>query len=164
MHGEHRHLREHVKLAGAKGISSILAVNGMMVDLTHEQPGVAEFVETGRTYLDGTARIGALDGVIRDRIRMALNGLVVVTLITEDDEALGDPWVDLKGLPETGESNAALSEVLEEDLSQLIGRAKRKLLADDDALEKEISRVVRQTAQAEIGKKPEVVVIISRLG
>ena len=164
MHGEHRHLREHVKIAGAKGIASILAVNGMMVDLTHDRPGVAEFVETGRTYLDGTARIGALDGVVRDRIRMALNGLVVVTLIIEDDEALGDPWVDLKGLAETGESNAALAEVLEEDLSQLIGRAKRKLLADDEALEKEISRVVRQTAQAEIGKKPEVVVIISRLG
>jgi ribonuclease J len=163
MHGEHRHLREHVKLAEAKGMAAILATNGMMIDLTHDRPGVAEFVEAGRTYLDGSTQIGALDGVVRDRIRMALNGIVVVTVLIEDDEALGDPWVDLRGLPETGESRAGLAEVLEEDLSQFMGRAKRKTLSDDDALEKEITRIVRQTAQSEIGKKPEVTVIVSRL-
>jgi ribonuclease J len=50
--------------------------NGTMLDLTGEVPVVAEHIETGRLYLDGTVLIGALDGVIRDRIRMALNGLV----------------------------------------------------------------------------------------
>lgn len=163
MHGEHRHLREHVKLAESKGLASVIAVNGTMLDLTGDAPVVAEYIESGWTYLDGSVQIGALDGVIRDRIRLALNGHVLVTLILEDDEALGDPWVELKGLPETGLSKAPLAEVMEEDLSQFVGRAKRRTLADDDDLEKELTRVVRATAEAEIGKKPEVTVVISRL-
>ncbi|MBT8418439.1 MAG: ribonuclease J [Silicimonas sp.] len=163
MHGEHRHLREHVKLAEAHGRKAVLAPNGSMVDLTGDAPSVVEFVETGRTYLDGSVQIGALDGVVRDRIRMALNGHAIVSVILEDDEAVGEPWVEISGLPETGVSNAPLVDVMEEDLGQFIGRAKRKTLADDDNLEKDLKRIARQTAESEIGKKPEVTVIISRL-
>ena len=164
MHGEHRHLREHAKLATEKGIPSTVAANGMILDLTEATPQVVGYVETGRTYLDGTVQIGALDGIVRDRIRMALNGHVTVTLIVdEDNEPLGEPWCELMGLAEVGSSNAPLVEVLEEDLSQFLGRAGRKTMADDDKLETEIKRIVRKTASDEIGRKPEVTIIISRM-
>lgn len=164
MHGEHRHLREHANLAISKGVPSITAVNGMMLDITGSLPEVAGYVETGRTYQDGSVKIGALDGVVRDRIRMALNGHVVVTLIVDEDgEPLGEPWCELRGLPEVGTSNAPLVDVLEEDLAQFLGRASGKTLADDDKLENEIKRIVRKTASDEIGKKPEVTIIVSRL-
>jgi ribonuclease J len=164
MHGEHRHLREHVKVAGAGGRKGVLAVNGMMMDLSGNEPSVAEYVETGRTYLDGSVKIGALDGIVRDRIRMALNGHVIVTVILdEDDEMLGEPWCEIMGLPEIGRSNAPLVDALEEDLSQFIGRAGAKTITDDDKLEEGLRRIARQTAQNEIGKKPEVTVVISRL-
>ncbi|MCL3882745.1 ribonuclease J [Marivita sp. GX14005] len=164
MHGEHRHLREHVKLAETLGRKGALAVNGMMLDLSGDEAQVAEYVDTGRTYVDGTVQIGALDGIVRDRIRMALNGHVTVTVILdEDDEMLGEPWCDIMGLPETGRGNASFVEALEEDLSQFIGRAGDKTLTDDDKLEDGLRRVARQTAMNEIGKKPEVTVVISRL-
>jgi len=164
MHGEHRHLRAHVKLAQSNGYAGVLAVNGVMVDLSGNAPEIAEYIETGRTYLDGSVQIGALDGVVRDRIRMALNGHVVVTLIVdEDDEPLGDPWCDVKGLPETGTSNAPLVDVLEADLGQWLARAEPKTLRDDEKLQEYLRRVVRQTAQEEIGKKPEVTIVVSRL-
>ena len=164
MHGEHRHLREHVKLANKNGRTGIVAVNGMMIDLSGNAPTVVEHIETGRTYLDGTAKVGQFDGVIRDRIRMALNGHVIVTLIIDEkDEPLGDPWVELNGLAEVGSSGAALVDVIEQDLSQYINRANAKTLRDDVKLEKELKVVARRTAQGEIGKKPEVMVIISRL-
>ena len=164
MHGEHRHLREHVKIANSKGMTGVLAVNGMMIDLSGNQPTVAEYVETGRTYLDGSVQIGALDGVVRDRIRMALNGHVLVTLIMDDgDEPLGEPRCEVMGLPETGRSRAALVDVLEEDLSQWIGRAGKKTWRDDDKLNEGLRRVVRNSAQDEVGKKPEVTVVVSRL-
>ncbi len=163
-HGEHRHLREHAKLANEAGRASIVAVNGTMLDLTSEQPSIAGYVETGRTYLDGHTQIGALDGIIRDRIRMALNGHVIVTvLLDEDDEPLGDAWCELMGLPELGRSQAPLVDVLEEDVTQFLGRAKEKTLADDDKIEGDIRRIVRNSARDEIGKKPEVTVIVSRL-
>lgn len=164
MHGEHRHLTEHVRIATESGIAAAVAPNGTMLDLTGDVPEVAEYVETGRLYLDGTALIGALDGVVRDRIRMALNGLVTVTLILDEtDSPLGEPWVELMGLPPTGRGERALSETMEADLDEVIGRLGRKVLADDDKLEEEIRRVVRQVAMEEIGKKPEVTVVISRM-
>jgi ribonuclease J len=164
MHGEHRHLREHVKIAGQAGRKGVLVVNGMMMDLSGNSPTVVEYVETGRTYLDGSVKIGALDGVVRDRIRMALNGHVIVTVILdEDDEMLGEPWCEVMGLPEMGRNNAPLVDALEEDLSQFIGRAGSKTITDDDKLEEGLRRVARQTTQAEIGKKAEVSVVISRL-
>ena len=164
MHGEHRHLRTHSELAIENGYQSILPVNGTMIELGDNGPKAVDYVETGRTYLDGSVQIGALDGVVRDRIRMALNGHVLVTqIIDEDGDPLGEPWVETMGLPEVGSSNAALVDVLEEDLSQFIGRAKRKTLADDEGLEKEIRRIIRNGANAEIGRKPEVTIVISRL-
>lgn len=164
MHGEHRHLREHAKLAMSRGIQAAVVVNGMMMDLSGNAPSVAEYIETGRTYLDGTVKIGALDGVVRDRIRMALNGHVTVTaILDEQDEPLGEPWCEINGLSESGVSRAPLVEVLEEDLSQFLGRAKARTLKDDAKLEDELRRVVRRTAQDEIGKKPEVTVVISRM-
>ncbi len=164
MHGEHRHLREHAKMAEGLGRQSVLAVNGTMVELSGNAPRVVDYIETGRTYLDGSVKIGALDGVVRDRIRMALNGHVLVTVILdEEDEPLGEPWCETMGLAEMGRNNAPLVDVLEEDLSQFVGRAGEKTLADDDKLEEGMRRIVRNTAQAEIGKKPEVTVVISRM-
>ncbi len=164
MHGEHRHLREHVKLAGESKLHGVLAPNGTMIDLSGNRAEVAEYVETGRTYLDGSVKVGALDGIVRDRIRMALNGHVTINVILdESDEPLGEPWCEIMGLAETGSSRAPLVDVLEEDLSQFMGRAKPKTLGDDDALEDGLRKVARQSAQGEIGKKPEVTVIISRL-
>ena len=164
MHGEHRHLREHSKLAKQSGISSVICVNGMMLDLSGNAPKVAEYIETGRSYLDGSVQVGALDGVVRNRIRMALNGHVVVNVILDEDyEMLGEPWAEISGLAEIGVSAAPLVDALEEDISQYLGRAGRKTKADDEALEKEMKRIARQTCFAEIGKKPEVTVIVSRL-
>ncbi|WP_135503414.1 ribonuclease J [Roseovarius aestuariivivens] len=164
MHGEHRHLREHVKLCKSNGMQGVLATNGTMLDLSGNRPEIVEYVETGRTYLDGSRKIGALDGIVRDRIRMALNGHVTVNVILdEEDEPLGEPWCEIMGLTEEGASRAPLVDVLEEDLSQFLGRAKGKTLREDDVLEDGLRKVVRNSAQQEIGKKPEVTVIISRL-
>jgi ribonuclease J len=164
MHGEHRMLREHAKLGETAGIASIIAPNGTMVSLSGNRPEIVEFVETGRLYLDGSVQFGAMDGIVRDRIRMALNGSVVIgVLIDEEDEPLTDAWCELSGLAETGSSNAPLAEILEEEVGQFLGRADSKTVMNDDKLEEQIKRIVRQVSQKEIGKKPEVTVLISRL-
>lgn len=164
MHGEHRHLREHARVAEARGRKAVVVTNGMMLDLGTERPKVVEYVDAGRTYLDGTVLIGAMDGVVRDRIRMALNGHVTISLIIdENDEPLGDVWCEVEGLPGTGRSGDPLSEVLEADLTKHVARAGRKALRDEEKLAKDLTRIARQTAQNEIGKKPEVRVVVSHL-
>lgn len=164
MHGEHRHLREHVRIAHEAGIAAAVATNGMMMDISGDVPVVAERIEAGRTYLDGSAMIGAMDGVVRNRIRMALNGLAMVTVILDEkDMPLGDAWVELMGLPEKGKGDRVLAETLEAEMSEFLDRAEPKLLRNDDKLDEALRRIVRQVAMEEIGKKPEVIVVVSRL-
>ena len=164
MHGEHRHLREHMRIAHEAGIASTIAANGTMLDISGDAPKVVDKIETGRTYLDGSALVGSMDGVVRDRIRMALNGHVTVTLILdENNDPLGEAWVDLRGLPTTGKGKRDLAETLEADLSEFLETASKKLLADDDKLEEALKRVLRQVSMEEIGKKPEMTIVISRL-
>ncbi len=164
MHGEHRHLREHAKIAESKGIAAEVATNGMMIDLTGDVPQVAEYIETGRLYLDGSVLIPARSGVVRDRIRMALNGHVLATVILdEQDEPLGDAWVELMGLTEVGKRGTGLAEAMETELTQFLDTAAAKIMRDDEKLEEAIRRIVRQVSMEEIGKKPEVTVVVSRL-
>ncbi len=164
MHGEHRHLREHAKIGKAAGMKAEIVVNGMMVDLAGEQPQVVEYVDTGRLYLDGSVLIGAMDGVVRNRIRMALNGHAMITVILdEQDEALGEAWVEIMGLPEVGRGGRGLAETLEKDLTDFLETAGSKVMRDDDKLEEALRRIVRQVSMEEIGKKPEVTIVVSRL-
>ena len=164
MHGEHRHLRAHAKLAETGGIKAEIATNGMMIDLGGNAPEVAEYIETGRLYLDGSVIIPALGGVVRDRIRMALNGHVMVTLLLdENDEPLGEAWAELMGLPGIGKTGQALSDTIETELGDFLSRIEDRVLQDDEKLDEAVRRIVRQVAMEEIGKKPEVTVVVSRL-
>lgn len=164
MHGEHRHLREHAEAAEKKGLTAVIAPNGTMVDLTRGDPAIAELIETGRSYLDGGIVIGALDGVVRNRIRMALNGQVSVSLIIDEaDEPLGGIWIETHGLPDPAGDQHTLSELLEEGVEYQIARASDKVLMSDDALQELIRRAVRKIASEIVGKKPECTIMINRL-
>ena len=164
MHGEHMHLREHAKLAKAKGMISEIVTNGTMIDLAGDRPRVVDEVETGRIYLDGNVLIGAMDGVVRDRIRMALNGHATVSVIVdENDEVLPDAWVETMGLAAHGRAGVPLSRHIESELADYLDRVDDATVMDDKKLDEGIRRIVRQVSMEEIGKKPEVKVIISRL-
>lgn len=164
MHGEHMHLREHAGLARDKGIASAVCTNGTMLDLAGDAPRVVDQVDTGRIYLDGTMLIGAMDGVVRDRIRMALNGHAVVSvIIDEDDRPLPDAWVETMGLPREGRGRAPLAQQIESELAEFLDRADPRTIASDDKLDEAIRRITRQVTMEEVGKKPEVTLIVSRL-
>jgi ribonuclease J len=95
---------------------------------------------------------------------MALNGLVLATVIVdEDDRPLGDAWVELMGLAETGRSGKPLVDEIEAELGQFLDKVDDRTIADDDKFDEAIRRIVRQVCVEEIGKKPEVSVVISRL-
>lgn len=163
MHGEHRHLRAHSELAEAKGIASVIAANGAMVDLGGDKPKIVENIQTGRLYLDGKRLIGAFDGVVLERMRLAMRGGVVVSLLLEDNQQIGESWAEVLGLPETESNQPSLQETLEQEIDAELGKAKRGLLADDDQVEKAVLRTVSRVCKDLVGKKPVVKVLINRL-
>lgn len=163
MHGEHRHLRAHADLAADSGIASVIAPNGAIVDLSADSPGVIDHIETGRVYLDGKLLIGAMDGVVRERIRMALRGHLVVSLMVEPDGRMADrPWVDITGLPEVVPGKGPFAELLEQELDEALEQAKRNTRQNDEALEKLVVKTAHTLGNELLGKKPVVSVLINR--
>lgn len=164
MHGEHRHLTAHAELAEERGLTAVVAPNGTMVDLSQSTPRIVGEVETGRLYLDGTQLIGATDGVVRDRIRMATRGQVSVSvMIDESGRPLGDAWVETVGLPDSPRLRDGLGGALETEIGRELSRASREDLGNDEALEQIITRAVARTCNEFVGKKPLCKVMISRL-
>jgi ribonuclease J len=164
MHGEHRHLSAHAALAAERGIPAAIASNGTLLDLTGAAPRIAEHIEAGRVYLDGSVLIGALDGVVRNRIRMATRGHLAVSLmIDERGRPTGGTWVEATGLPDNPKMRDGLEGAIEAELDRVLGRAKRAELDDDEAVEEMVQRTCARIANDAIGKKPVVTVMISRL-
>lgn len=163
MHGQYRHLREHTELVQSKGNKAMIVANGSMLDLT-KKPKIVEHVETGRTYLDGKPLIGAMDGVVRERIQMALRGHVIVSLVLEDDGSLIDGvWVETVGLPEDPRASGGIAGQLEQAIDKALGTASRKTLNSDEGIETLVSRSSNAVCKDIIGKKPVCTVLINRL-
>jgi len=162
MHGEHRHLRAHTMLARGNGIASEIVPNGAIVDLTDDIPQIVDHVETGRLYLDGRVKIGAMDGVVRERLRMAIRGVVAVSLVLEGKDVVG-VWVEPMGLPEGGLLDAGLADVLETEVERTLNGASAKVLKDDDACEDLVHRTVTKYCNDIVGKKPITQIMINRL-
>lgn len=164
MHGEHRHLSTHAALAAERGIASAVAPNGTMLDLTGDAPRIVDQIETGRVYLDGSVLIGAMDGIVRERIRMATRGKVAVSIIIDErGRLLGDPWVETSGLPDNPKMRDGLAGALEAEIGRALGRLGRKELGDDEVLDELIQRTTARITNDAVGKKPTTTVMISRL-
>jgi ribonuclease J len=163
MHGEHRHLAEHAASALEWGAAqSIVAPNGSMVRLDGNQPEIVDEVPTGRVYLDGDVFVGAFDGVIRDRLRMARQGHAVIALVLDEDgDLIADPEVRLLGAPK--DEGVGLADRIADAVDEAIERAGRKEKRNDGALEEIASRATRKVCLDVWGKKPLTTVMVIRL-
>lgn len=166
LHGEHRHLVEHAKWARRWGASTaVVAPNGSLVRLDGNTPATIEHIETGRVYLDGTTQIGAMDGVIRERLKLARQGHVVASVVVDEEgDLISDPEVRCVGAPKDGEDwKAPLHEMMADAIDAAIENAPRKSLRKDSAVEEITARAIRRVAGNAWGKRPMVTVIVNRL-
>lgn len=167
MHGEHRHLREHCQMALEWGAEEThLAPNGAMIRIAGAgERGQIEEVETGRVYLDGSTFVGALDGVMRARLRLARQGQVSVALVVDEDgELIADPEVRCVGAPEDGENwDAPLDEMIMDAVDEAVERLPTRDKLSDSALEEVAMQACRRVCDRNWGKKPETTVIVIRL-
>ncbi|HUJ56421.1 MAG TPA: ribonuclease J [Gaiellaceae bacterium] len=132
MHGEFRMLAAHAQIAREGGVPDeriVLAENGSVIELDPEHgPRIVDHVEAGVTFVDGLGVGDVHDVALRDRRRLAEDGvlIVVATLAGVDgDGALtAPPELIVRGFGEGAEP--LLAELREE-----ADRVLRELLADD---------------------------------
>lgn len=165
-HGEHRHLVEHARLALEWGAgASCVAPNGTMISLSGGAPKVVEEIETGRVYVDGETHVGALDGVIRARLKLARQGHVGIALVVDEDgELIADPDVRCTGAPEDGEGwPAPLDEMIADAVDEALDKLSKKQRLSDEVIEETASQACRKLCAKYWGKKPETTVMAVRL-
>lgn len=91
VHGEQKHLRKHAQLAESMGIASgniFIADNGRQVELTKRKMTVLENVTAGKVFVDGYGVGDVGNAVIRERKRLAEDGLMIISAVIEKETGL----------------------------------------------------------------------------
>ena len=158
VHGEERHLMEHVRLAKSLQIpEAIHAPNGSIVRLA---PGPATIVDEaphGRLHLDGSVLVSGDEGAVKERRALAYAGYVAVTVVLDQRQRpASDPVVICAGLPQEAVEAAKQAA---QDTQDRLGRR----FEDGARAAEEMRRAVRREVQDVWGKKPVVKVEIARL-
>jgi len=159
VHGEERHLMEHVRLAKSLQIpEAIHAPNGSVVRLA---PGPATIIDEaphGRLHLDGSVLTDRDDSAMKERRSLSFAGSVAVTIILDArGRPAADPVVICLGLPES------VVEAARQAATDAQDRFGRKF-DDDKRTAEEIRRAVRREIQDVWGKKSLVRVEIAHTG
>ncbi len=164
MHGEHRHLVEHSAFAATLQVPAIPAPNGTVVAIAGDRPQIVDQVSTGRLYLDGDTMIGAMDGVVRSRLKLARQGHVVVALVVDESgDLLADPEIRVVGGPlESARWPMPLEALIYEAVDEAVEGLPKRRRADKD-IEDAASRAARAVCARRWGKRPVLTVIVTRL-
>jgi ribonuclease J len=91
IHGEYRHLILHARLAEQVGIikENILVVeNGQVIEFDENGGRVRENVLTGRVFIDGKGIGDVGRSVLKERRKLSEDGLVVVTMVFDEDTGI----------------------------------------------------------------------------
>ena len=102
VHGEHRHLMEHVSFAKEMQVPyPILVENGDIIKLSPlEEPKVFDKAPSGRLYLDGNISVEEDSQSIKDRKNLSANGYLEVTImINSKGNMHNNPVISYRGLP-----------------------------------------------------------------
>jgi ribonuclease J len=130
VHGEFRMLAAHAQLAREGGVADdriVLAENGSVVELRDGVARIVGEVEAGVTFVDGLGVGDVHDVALRDRRKLAEDGvlIVVATLAAQDGGGLtAPPELIARGF---GEGAEPLLDELREEANRVLG----ELIADD---------------------------------
>ncbi len=166
VHGEARHIREHVKLALELQVAEAIGPNnGDLIRLAPGPAAVIDEVPSGRLFVDGNVLIEAEDDALRDRRRLAAEGAINVSIAINAKHAIvAGPNVVVRGLTmaDDEEMNLALDEI-ERTAQGAFARLSHADREDDEAAEAAVMRAVRKVAEKLWRKRPLVDVSLLRI-
>lgn len=166
VHGERRHILEHVELAKALQVPEAIAPsNGDLIRLAPGTPQVIDEVPAGRLFVDGGVMIEEADDALKDRRRLGAEGAVNIALAVNAKHAIiSGPNANVRGLSmaDPEELDLAVDE-LEDVAEAAFNRLSHGDRADDEAVETALMRAVRKAADRLWRKRPLVDVTVLRV-
>ena len=115
VHGEQKHLRKHAALASSMGIEPsniIIADNGKTIEASENAIKVAGEVTSGMVFVDGTGVGDVGSVVLRDRTKLAEDGIVIIVLSMDGTtgDVVSGPEVITRGFVYVRESEQMLDQ------------------------------------------------------
>ena len=158
VHGEQRHMAEHINFAKEMGVKFPIKVsNGEIIRLAPGEPQVVDKVTSGRVYLDGKVLIDNDSPVLKERRNMAANGYMEITvLISKNGQIKNNPIITLKGIPFIDED----ASEIEYDLEDVVMDTCKSFNLNNSKQEKNLIDTLKSNCRKLIndksGKKPFV--------
>ncbi len=163
VHGERRHLQHHAKLATDVGIQHdriLICEDGDVVDVGGSVK-IVDQVQAGMTFVDGLG-IGDVGGeVLRDRRKLAGDGVVVVvvTVDSRTGELVSGPDIVNRGFVYEETSSDILEEARIRVMASIEDTAQADVI-DPSALQQNIRRVLGRYFNEVTQRKPVILPVV----
>jgi ribonuclease J len=163
IHGEFRMLAAHAELAREAGVpasSIVLAENGAVVELSREGPRIVDHVEAGVTFVDGLGVGDVHDVALRDRRRLAEDGvlIVVATLASANGGGLtAAPELIARGF---GESAAPLLDELREEARRVLVECLAEDVSEIKLLQEHLHDAIGGVIYDRTGRRPMILPVL----
>ena len=155
VHGEHRHMIEHINFAKEMQVPYPVQVeNGDIVKLAPgNSPEVYDKAPSGRLYLDGTVSVEENSQSIKDRKNLSSNGYLEITiLITPKGNIHNNPIITFRGLPIYNTDEFIFG--LEEEIEKTTRTYKLGVKSQEKNLIDVLKITSRKFTKEKTGKKP----------
>ena len=164
VHGEHRHMAEHVLFAKEMQVPKTLLIeNGDIIKLLPgEKPEIIDKAPSGKIYLDGTINVETDSQSIKDRKNLSINGYLEITLLVSNNGKIKKPIISFRGIPEKENSEHFIFDMEDEIFNicrtfSLDSKNQQKNLIE--TIKQNCRRIVREKT----GKKPFTNINIARI-
>ena len=166
VHGEQRMLQIHTQLAMAMGMDRnhiAVAENGSVIELTTKTMKINGSVPAGEVFIDGSGvgDVGAV--VLRDRKRLAEDGMVTVVLpvSSHNGDLLAPPEIVTRGFIYVKESEEMMAELQRVAAEAAEGVSRRR--RDDGELRSAVKSAISNYLYKTTKRSPMIIPVVTRL-
>ena len=164
IHGEYRHLKYHYKLADKSGIpreNIFILEDGMVLEITDNGAATRGKVNSGRVFIDGRDAGGVEDIVLRDRRRLAHDGIVIILVGIEKltKKIISGPEIISRGFVFEDVSQEVISEVRDLMASTLMN-LEDDIISDTSLIQAKLRSTLKKYLRNTMDRRPMIMPII----
>ena len=164
VHGEHRHMQEHVSFAKEMKVPKTLLIeNGDIIKLLPgDAPKIIDKAPSGRVYLDGSINVEPDSQSIKDRKNLSANGYLEITLLVSNSGKIKKPIISFKGIPENQDKEPFIFD-MEDEIFNICRTFSFENKNQQKNLIETIKQNCRRIVREKTGKKPFTNINIARI-
>ncbi len=164
VHGEHRHIIEHVAFAKEMQIPTTLQIeNGDVIRiLPGDKPEIIDKAPAGKIYLDGNKGVDMDSRSIKERKNLSMNGYLEITLIVSNNGKIKKPIISFKGIPLMEEEENFTFD-MEDEIFKICKTYSLQNKKQEKNLIETIKQNCRKIVRDKTGKKPFTNINIARI-